>query len=191
MDTRRTILWLIFSFSMLFLWNNWQVYNGNPSLFGGTRTTQQASTDTAPDAGNAPAVADGSIPVAEAPPAAASPGAVPAGEAIAPTQDPVVVTTDVLRLTFDPVGARIVKAELLAYDAVGEQGRPTVLLDNRPGYVYVAETGVVGPQGANFPTHRTPFQVTTQDRELTGEALQVSFAAEAGGIRLVKTYTLH
>ena len=33
MDIRRTILWMIFSFSLLLLWNNWQVYQGQPSLF--------------------------------------------------------------------------------------------------------------------------------------------------------------
>src|SRR3546814_17599874 len=40
MDIRRTVLWMIFSFSLLLLWNNWQVHNGKPSLFGGSPTTQ-------------------------------------------------------------------------------------------------------------------------------------------------------
>ncbi|MEI6839301.1 MAG: membrane protein insertase YidC, partial [Alcaligenaceae bacterium] len=34
MDIRRTILLMIFSFSLLMLWNNWQVHQGNPPLFG-------------------------------------------------------------------------------------------------------------------------------------------------------------
>lgn len=47
MDIRRTILWMIFSFSLLLLWNNWQEYNGKPSLFATTPVAEeQANTST-------------------------------------------------------------------------------------------------------------------------------------------------
>src|SRR5690606_30166692 len=86
----------------------------------------------------------------------------------------------------------IIKAELLKYGTVGDAARPTVLLDNVPGQlVYMAETGVVGPQGSSFPTHRTPFVVKTPARELVGDTLEIAFEAESGGVRVVKTYTLH
>src|SRR3546814_1276230 len=55
MDIRRTVLWMIFSLSLLLLWNNWQVHNGKPSLFGGSSTATQ--TAEAPQA-DAAAVAD-------------------------------------------------------------------------------------------------------------------------------------
>ena len=32
-DIRRTILWVIFGFSMVLLWDQWQVYNGNKATF--------------------------------------------------------------------------------------------------------------------------------------------------------------
>ena len=32
-DIRRTILWVIFGFSMVMLWDQWQVYNGNKATF--------------------------------------------------------------------------------------------------------------------------------------------------------------
>ena len=32
-DIRRTILWVIFGFSMVLLWDQWQVYNGHPATF--------------------------------------------------------------------------------------------------------------------------------------------------------------
>ena len=35
MQTQRTILWVIFVMSLLFLWDSWQKHNGRPSLFGG------------------------------------------------------------------------------------------------------------------------------------------------------------
>ncbi|MCB2027137.1 MAG: membrane protein insertase YidC, partial [Ottowia sp.] len=32
-DIRRTILWVIFGFSMVLLWDKWQVHNGHKALF--------------------------------------------------------------------------------------------------------------------------------------------------------------
>ena len=32
-DIRRTILWVIFGFSMVLLWDQWQVYNGKQATF--------------------------------------------------------------------------------------------------------------------------------------------------------------
>ena len=32
-DIRRTILWVIFGFAMVLLWDQWQVYNGNKATF--------------------------------------------------------------------------------------------------------------------------------------------------------------
>src|SRR3546814_5270023 len=68
MDIRRTVLWMIFSLSLLLLWNNWQVHNGKPSLFGASSTATQTATPTQATT----AVADPSIPSA-APAATAAP----------------------------------------------------------------------------------------------------------------------
>ena len=32
-DIRRTILWVIFGFSMVLLWDQWQVFNGKQATF--------------------------------------------------------------------------------------------------------------------------------------------------------------
>jgi len=32
-DFRRTVLWVIFGFSMVLLWDQWQVHNGNKATF--------------------------------------------------------------------------------------------------------------------------------------------------------------
>src|SRR5690625_437695 len=45
MDIRRTILWLIFAFSVLLLWNNWQTYNGRPSIFGTLPAEESVAQD--------------------------------------------------------------------------------------------------------------------------------------------------
>ena len=48
MDMQRTILWMIFSLSLLFLWDGWQKYNGHPSMFGSTPA--KTATAQAPQA---------------------------------------------------------------------------------------------------------------------------------------------
>jgi YidC/Oxa1 family membrane protein insertase len=197
MDIRRTVLWMIFSFSLLLLWNNWQVHNGKPSLFGGPTPA------TAPQAQNQPPSTTGTpqqnpgtaIPSAPdaAQPASPAPGGVPAGAARAAAESQkVVVTTDVLRLTFDTTGAQIVRAVLLKYPDANRGDQPTVLLDDSPDLNYVVQSGVVGAAGQpGFPTHQTPFRMISSERNMTGDALSVVFEAESGGMKVTKTYTLH
>lgn len=190
MDIRRTVLWMIFSFSLLLLWNNWQIHNGKPSLFGGPTPTASTS-DPQAAANNQASNATPSVPSAPAAaPASAVPGA--AAPAAAARSEEVVITTDVLRLTFDTMGAQLVRAELLKYPATGQPDKPTVLLDRSTGLNYVVQTGVVGaPNGQSFPTHQTPFRVVSSERQLTGDSLVVAFEGESGGVKVTKTFTLH
>ena len=183
MDIRRTILWMILSFSLLLLWNNWQTYNGKPSLFGTSLTSQ--TVDPAVKS-QQQAAADASIP--NAAPTQASTAAVP-GETTAPEgqSQQVEVNTDVLRLTFDTQGAQLVRAELPNYSVSSDNEAPFTLLDRRAGYNYVAQSGVVGSvAGQNFPTHLTPFRLIGQE-EQDGKQL-VSFEATGDNVRVVKTY---
>ncbi|MGB3430535.1 membrane protein insertase YidC [Achromobacter sp.] len=186
MDIRRTVLWMIFSFSLLLLWNNWQIHNGKPSLFGPT----PAATTSEPQA--AANNATPSVPSAPVP-ATAGASAVPGAAAPAAARsEEVVITTDVLRLTFDTMGAQLVRAELLKYPATGQPDKPTVLLDRAAGLNYVVQTGVVGaPNGQSFPTHQTPFRIVSSERQLTGDNLVVAFEGESGGVKVTKTFTLH
>jgi len=190
MDIRRTVLWMIFSFSLLLLWNNWQIHNGKPSLFGGPTPTASTS-DPQAAANNQASNATPSVPSAPAAaPASAVPGAT--APAAAARSEEVVITTDVLRLTFDTMGAQLVRAELLKYPATGQPDKPTVLLDRSAGLNYVVQTGVVGaPNGQSFPTHQTPFRVVSSERQLTGDSLVVTFEGESGGVKVTKTFTLH
>lgn len=186
MDIRRTVLWMIFSFSLLLLWNNWQIHNGKPSLFG---APPAASTTESPAAANNATPSVPSAPTATAAPASTVPGAA---TPVPTRSEEVVITTDVLRLTFDTMGAQLVRAELLKYPATGQPDKPTVLLDRSAGLNYVVQTGVVGaPSGQSFPTHQTPFRLVSQERELTGDNLVVTFEGESGGVKVTKTFTLH
>src|SRR5690606_11724489 len=187
MDMQRTILWMIFALSLLFLWDGWQKHNGNPSLFGGSSTASIESKDS-------PSERPVDVPTA-APQASASstiPSEQETAVQAAQQSEHVVVTTDLLRLTFDTVGAQIIKAELLEHPDSADRSQPTVLLDESANRTYLAQTGVVGaPAGSSFPTHRTPFTLTSSERTLTGDSLQVMFEAESGGLKLTKVFTFY
>lgn len=191
MDIRRTVLWMIFSLSLLLLWNNWQVHNGKPSLFGASSTATQTAAPA-----QAPTAADPSVPTGApvAAPTAAADNTVPGSGPQAPvnSSEKVQVKTDVYNLTFDTQGAQLVKAELLKYTAPGSKDEPMVLLDNSAHSVYLAQTGIVGaPAGQSYPTHLTPFKLVSSDKVMTGDTLKVVFEAESDGVKVVKTYTLH
>jgi len=192
MDIRRTVLWMIFSLSLLLLWNNWQVHNGKPSLFGGPTATQPAEQAT-----STAAPADATVPTASAPAttpsAPAADGNVPeTGTAAAPTtSEKINVATDVYKLTFDTLGAQLVKAELVNYTAPGSDTEPMVLLDNSNSSFYVAQTGIIGaPTGLSFPTHLTPYRLVASTSEADGSR-KISFEAQSGDVKVVKTYTVH
>ena len=59
-DIRRTILWVIFGFSMVLLWDQWQIYNGHKATFF-PKPVAATAENTA--ASNTPA-ASGSVPTA-------------------------------------------------------------------------------------------------------------------------------
>ncbi len=194
MDIRRTILLMIFSFSLLMLWNNWQIHQGNPSLLGGTppsSTPAPAPTPGAPtaDTSNPPA----SIPSAPVAPALSSAASnVPGVTTTAATQAQTVdFKTDVLNISFDLIGAQLVRADLLAFPSREEKDQPFVLLNNRGGQVYIVQSGLTGaPAGSLYPTHLAPFTLITDQRELSGDQLIIKFASESSGVKLTKTFTL-
>ena len=188
MDIRRTLLWIIFSFSLLLLWNNWQVHSGMPSLFGGTPASTQ-TTQPADAAGANPADVPAGAPVAANAAADAVPGTSQA--AASPAGQQVQIKTDVYDLTFETLGAQLVKAQLSQFSGFDGSDSPMVLLDNTPNAFYVAQTGVVGaPAGQSFPTHLTPFRLVSADTALTGDTLDVVFEGESDGVKVTKTYTL-
>ena len=191
-DIRRTILWVIFGFSLVLLWDQWQVSNGQKATFfpSGTQTAK------APNAA-APVSANSAVPL---PAAATSPGlaaAVPGGApfaAPASARERVLVNTDVLQLTFDSEGGSLVRTAFKQYRDMASTDEGFVLLDESVNRVYVAQSGLIaGGAGAAFPTHKTPMTLLPGDRSLKDgqNELQLRFeSADIGGVKLLKIYTL-
>ena len=181
-DIRRTILWVIFGFAMVLLWDKWQVHNGKQATFFPTPAT---ATATAPAAGNSAAVVPAPAPVV-------STAAVPTqqSERAPVAREQVEVTTDVLRLKFDSEGGSLTHAELLKYADMADKSQNFVLFDESAQRVYVAQTGLIG---GNYPNHKTVMTVVPGARQLKDgqDSLTVRFESpEMDGIKLVKTWTI-
>lgn len=193
-DIRRTILWVIFGFSIVLLWDQWQIHNGKKATFFPS-TNKQVSSPSASDAGTPASAAtgsNGSVPSAAS--STATAGAVPASGGAPAVRERVVLTTDVLRLTFDSEGGSLVKSELLKHADTLNPGQNVVLLDDSKERLYQAQTGLIaGPGGGSFPTHKTVMTVAPGERTLAdgADSLSVRFESpEVGGVKLVKTYTV-
>ena len=194
-DIRRTILWVIFGFSMVLLWDQWQVYSGHKATFFPS-PAKTAMTVTAPTAQTATA---SSVPFASAPAtsAMAVTAQVPAGAAPATAsaaRERLVVLTDVLKLTFDTEGGSLVQTEFVKQIDMADKARNFVLLDESKDRTYVAQTGLIaGATGGLFPTHKAIMTVMPGERTLKdgSNVLVVKFESpEQGGVKLVKTYSL-
>jgi YidC/Oxa1 family membrane protein insertase len=196
MQLQRTILWVIFTMSLLFLWDAWQKHQGRPSLFGPAPASTTAPAGGQPAAPGAPAKVDNTVPTvsqAAVPAAPAAPGSVPSAAGATPAGGPapVRITTDVLVVDVDPLGGELQRAELRRYIATDKADEKVELLAERPGHVYVAQSGLVGPGGAAFPTHRTPFVLQDGPRTLADgqNELTVTMTAESGGAKVARHLT--
>ena len=188
-DIRRTVLWVIFGFSMVLLWDQWQISHGQKATFFQGQPVKVDASSVAP---SQPA-SDTSVPAGTVPVAAAVPAAVLADAALAKTGERFTVSTDVLKLRFDTQGGTLVGSEFVRYGDNADESKNFVLLDDSKDRVYLAQSGVVsGAVPGAFPTHKTPMTVSGA-RELKDgvDELQLTFAStDVGGITLVKTYTL-
>ena len=186
-DIRRTILWVIFAFSLVMLWDQWQVHNGNrPTFFPGA--SQPAVTASAPASAVPPAAS--AVPAATPGATAMPPGtATPAPAAEAMARERIEVTTDVLNLVFDTEGGSVIRSEFLKHPSAEHPDQPFVLFDSSANRVYQAQSGLIG---GPFPTHKTPMKFSGERALADGaNELVLRFeSAEQGGVRLNKIYTL-
>lgn len=183
MDTQRLILFFIFSFSLLLLWDAWQ-------------KEQQPKTAPAPTAQSTPGVPTPAKPLAAPPPpgAAAQPApaaaaAVPSATAATTASEKVQASTDLLVAEFDLLGATLSRLELRRHKDVKDPEKNFVLLG--PEHRYSAQSGLIGE---GMPNHRSLWRALPGERTLAAGAdkLQLRFAADGPqGVMVEKVYTFH
>ena len=190
-DIRRTLLWVVFTMSLVLLWDGWNKHTGQPTIFGGAPARPAASA-----AGPALAAASG-VPAAIASTAATIANGVPTSLPAAPAapaaagSETVTIETDVVRATLDSRGGTLVGLELLKYGDQNHPGQHVKLLDQSAARTYLAQSGLITTQpGVALPNHLTPMRLLPGERKLGDGAseLSVSFEATAAdGVTLRKT----
>jgi len=176
MDTRRLVLFVVFSFSILMLWDAWQV--------------KEAPKTVATDVAGSAAAADASIPSAAAT-AAASSAAVDNGQFALAEAETINVGTDLYQAEISTLGGDLRQLTLKKHLADGEKTGNFVLMDDATDPVlYVAQSGLIG---ADLPNHKTPFTSTATSYTMAkgANSLDVTLSWENNGITVEKVYTFH
>lgn len=169
MDTQRLFLFLIFSFSLIMVWDGWQRF----------QHPQAAIVETK----------------ANASPVVASPANVAAtitAQAPAATGKIVTVKTDTLDVVINTVGGDIERLAFVKHPDASDKTLPFVLFAKGQGtHNYLAQTGLLG---GDLPTHNSVFTADKDAYTLQDQAESVVVeltAATPSGTLVSKTLTFH
>ena len=195
-DIRRTLLWVVFTMSLVLLWDAWNKHSGQPSIFG---PTPERPAVAAPPAATPPASQAG-VPTAAAtavPAPIAATGATPSASvptaAAGGAGEMVTVTTDVVKASFDSRGANLVRLQLLQHADADDRQRSVLLFEQSAERAYAAQSGLVTTlPGLTLPNHYTAMKHVPGAVSLVDGAneLHVRFESEdSGGMKLAKTFT--
>jgi YidC/Oxa1 family membrane protein insertase len=172
MDPKRLILFVIFSFSILMLWEGWQ-RDHKPQPVAQPAAQQQADSGIPQAASGKPAMVQ------------ESGFSLPKGERIR-------VKTDMVLAEIDTNGADLRHLELLKHRDDADKSKNFVLLnDSKLPAVYVAQSGLIG---ANLPSHKAVFTASGNDYTLQPgqDQLEVKLSwTGSDGVQVDKIYTFH
>ena len=179
MDTQRLILWLIFSFSALMLWQAWE-RDHNPPV-APVAVPARPAADPGVPSGAAPAATTPATTVPSAPPAAAAPAG---GQT-------VEVRTDLYVADIDTIGGTITRLALDKHRDAQDSTKPYLALQRNADRTFIAQAGLIGD---GLPNHRTPYEVLPGPRSLApgADELQLKLQSTAtNGDKVVQTLTFH
>ena len=166
MDTQRLILFIVFSFSLLLLWEAWQ-------------------KETRPAVPVSPVATQGVVPS----PSALGDGTQAKGPAVPPSAtqaeagpgELLKVSTDLMHADIDTLGGDIVYLELTQQKDARDESKNFVLFG--PEHRYAAQSGLIGN---GLPNHRTPFRAQGREFSLAPGQDKLEVKLEASGPQGVK-----
>lgn len=168
MDTKRLILFVIFSFSLILLWDSFQKQN--------IPVEQPKNVDLSLPEPSNDLVASNDLPK--------SSNQFELGSA-----ESIVVKTDLLELTLNTLGGDIRQLNFkkhLANDSKNNYELMTDISNDANKYLfYVAQTGLLGN---NLPTHKSLFQSDQTSYQMTSDKLIVPLVFENENVIVKKTY---
>jgi YidC/Oxa1 family membrane protein insertase len=181
MDNRRLILLLVFSFSLIMLWDAWQ-----------RQSLPKSSSATA--AGSSVAAPGGVVPTPTLPAAGASavPASVPATVALAaPGSASLKIKTDLFVAEISSQGGDITRLALVRYPDTENKSNNFILFDRGEKHIYLAQSGLIGE---GLPNHKTDWRLVAGEQALKDNEQQLEVrleASAANGVQLSKTYVFH
>ncbi len=103
----------------------------------------------------------------------------------------VTVRTDVLDITIDTLGGDIIRAALRKYlTSLGTEGKPFTMLNRTQRHTYVAQSGLIGPNGTDSQGERPQFKARQDHFELLDgqDELIVELLLEQNDVLITKKY---
>lgn len=170
MDTRRLVLFVIFSMSILMLWDAWQ--------------RQHAPAEVIPQVASSSSVVASDADAVDATATVSTDYKLEVGQRIS-------VTTDLYKADIETTGGDLRKLELLKHRASDNDKTNFILLDDaaKP-MTYVAQSGLIG---TDLPSHKAVFTstATTYQMQEGKDSLEVRLSWLSNGIAVDKIYTFH
>ncbi len=180
MDFQRLIAFVVFSMSLLLLWEAWQDYSNPKPATEASQPAQAGSPSSQP--GNA---------AVDLP----TPGQSLKSNETPETGDTVigaraVVKTDLMVATVDANGGDIRSLTLTAFRQNENRDQLFNLFEERAGRNYFAQSGYIGK---SLPSHKTVYELVPGEYVLKeGEdTLKLPMKAVIDGVEVTKTYTFH
>lgn len=177
MDTRRLVLFVIFSMSILMLWDAWQ--------------RQHAPVEIAPQVTSNNA---DTTPTINATSSAVNSNVAVDNDYKLQVGQRITVTTDLYKADIETTGGDLRRLELLKHRSADNDKANFILLGDvdatgKP-MTYVAQTGLLG---VDLPTHKSLFtSVATQYQMQEGQdALEVRLSSVSNGVTVDKVYIFH
>ncbi len=174
MDTKRLILFVIFSFSLLMLWDAWQQHNA----------PQVVAESAKPVDASIPEAAKSDLPVV-----ASQPDMPQSTGFKLENGQRIRIETDLYRGEIDTVGGDLRKLALLQHRADDKESDYVLLDDQAAPLLYVAQTGLIGN---GLPNHRSVFSSSADSYKMASGSdqleVRLSWTNDAG-LRVDKIYS--
>lgn len=178
MDTRRLVLFVIFSMSILMLWDAWQRQQAPVAV-----VQQAVSQNTTLDK-----------PLAQANQVTGQSAELMAGDYTLQKAQSISVTTDLYQAEIETTGGDLRKLALLKHRAADNDKTNFILMGDVDSagnpMTYVAQTGLLG---TDLPTHQALFTSAANSYELQEgqDKLEVRLTWASNGVSVDKIYTFH
>ena len=193
MDTKKLVLFIIFSTSLLFLWEEWQKEQQRP-LVQSPGLTQGLKNDSSSALFQNETPVPGEKLTASTQPIKGLPSQGDGKPFIGnklESGEKILIKTDIIIAEIDTAGGDLRRLELLLHPDKTDKNKAFALLQNQSGRINVAQSGLIG---GGLPDHKTRYTTVSEAYNLAAGQDKVEVrlqAPEVEGIQVTKIYTFH